>query len=53
MTGINRHRGTQGELWQPRFFDRAIGTVKEYHEKVEEEPLKSSSADGRLSATPA
>ena len=35
MTGINQHRGTEGELWQPRFFDRAIRTVKEYHEKVE------------------
>jgi putative transposase len=35
MTGINQHRGAEGELWQPRFFDRAIRTVKEYHEKVE------------------
>ena len=35
MTGINQHRGTEGELWQPRFFDRAIRTVKEYREKVE------------------
>jgi len=35
MTGINRRRGTEGELWQPRFFDRALRTVKEYHEKVE------------------
>ena len=24
MTGINQHRGTEGELWQPHFFDRAI-----------------------------
>jgi len=22
-------------LWQPRFFDRALRTVKEYHEKLE------------------
>ena len=35
MTGINQHRGTEGELWQPRFFDRTIRTVGEYHEKVE------------------
>ena len=30
-----RPRGTEGELCQPRFFDRALRTVKEYHEKVE------------------
>jgi REP element-mobilizing transposase RayT len=35
VTGINRLRGTEGELWQPRFFDRALRTVEEYHEKVE------------------
>jgi putative transposase len=35
MTAINRRRGTEGELWQPRFFDRALRTVKEYNEKVE------------------
>jgi hypothetical protein len=28
-------RGVGGELWQPRFFDRALRTVKEYNEKVE------------------
>jgi REP element-mobilizing transposase RayT len=33
MTGVSQHRGTEGELWQPRFFDRAIRTVKEYHER--------------------
>lgn len=33
MTGINQQRGTEGELWQPRFFDRAVRTVREY--KVE------------------
>ena len=35
MTGINQRRGTEGGLWQPRFFDRTLRTVKEYHEKVE------------------
>jgi putative transposase len=35
MRAINRRRGAQGELWQPRFFDRALRTVKEYNEKVE------------------
>lgn len=35
MSGINRRRGAEGELWQPRFFDRALRTVKEYNEKVE------------------
>ena len=32
---VNRLRGEEGELWQPRFFDRALCTVKEYNEKVE------------------
>ena len=32
---INRRRGETAELWQGRFFDRALRTVKEYHEKVE------------------
>jgi len=32
---INRSRGESGLLWQPRFFDRAVRTVKEYYEKVE------------------
>ena len=31
---INRWRGESGRLFQPRFFDRALRTVKEYHEKV-------------------
>ena len=35
MSAINRRRGAEGELWQPRFFDRALRTVKEYHDKVE------------------
>lgn len=32
---INRMRGESGLLFQPRFFDRALRTVREYHEKVE------------------
>ena len=32
---INRARRELGRLWQPRFFDRALRTVKEYHEKVQ------------------
>jgi putative transposase len=32
---INRRRREAGMLWQPRFFDRALRTVREYNEKVE------------------
>jgi putative transposase len=32
---INQLRGDSGILWQGRFFDRVLRTVKEYHEKVE------------------
>ncbi|MGD0128367.1 MAG: transposase [Terriglobia bacterium] len=32
---INRRRHEAGILWQPRFFDRALRTVREYNEKVE------------------
>jgi len=35
MSAVNKRRGTEGELWQPRFFDRALRTVQEYNEKVE------------------
>jgi len=35
MSAVNKRRGTEGELWQPRFFDRALRTVREYNEKVE------------------
>ena len=35
MVSINLARGTRGELWQGRFFDRAVRTVKEYHETFE------------------
>jgi REP-associated tyrosine transposase len=31
---IHRERGESGELWQARFFDRALRTVREYNEKV-------------------
>ena len=34
-TAINVHLREKGELWQERFFDRALRTVKEYHNKVE------------------
>jgi putative transposase len=32
---IHRRRAASGEVWQPRFFDRALRKVKEYNEKVE------------------
>jgi len=32
---INAGRGERGLLWQPRFFDRALRSVKEYYEEVE------------------
>ena len=32
---ITRRRAERGELWQARFFDRALRTVKEYNEKIE------------------
>jgi hypothetical protein len=32
---INRGRAEAGEVWQGRFFDRALRTVEEYSEKVE------------------
>ena len=35
MISINLGRGEAGELWQGRFFDRALRTVKEYMETVE------------------
>jgi len=35
MVAINVRLGEAGELWQGRFFDRALRTVKEYHAKVE------------------
>ena len=35
LSAINQQRGAEGELWQSRFFDRALRTVEEYNEKVE------------------
>jgi putative transposase len=35
MRQINKLGGEAVLLWQGRFFDRAVRTVKEYHEKVE------------------
>jgi hypothetical protein len=35
VSAVNQRRGADGELWQTRFFDRALRTVKEYNEKVE------------------
>ena len=32
---INASRKESGLLWQPRFFDRALRTVREYNEKAE------------------
>jgi putative transposase len=32
---INAGRSESGLLWQPRFFDRALRTVKEYYDKVD------------------
>jgi REP element-mobilizing transposase RayT len=34
MGAVNQRRGADGELWQPRFFDRALRSVKEYNQKV-------------------
>ena len=41
---INGGRKETGLLWQPRLFDRALRTVKEYYEKVEyihQNPVKA------------
>ena len=35
VSAMNLRRSASGEVWQPRFFDRALRTVKEYNEKVE------------------
>jgi putative transposase len=32
---IHARRGERGLLWQPRFFDRALRSVKEYYDKLE------------------
>ena len=46
---INRSRCEAGLLFPPRFFDRALRTVREYHEKVEYihyNPVKAGRAAG-------
>jgi hypothetical protein len=35
MSAVNPRRGADGELWQPRLFDRALRSVKGYNQKVE------------------
>jgi hypothetical protein len=48
LTLITRRGAEAGELWQPRFFDRALRTVKAYGEKVEYlhlNPVKAGLAD--------
>jgi hypothetical protein len=40
MSAVNQRRGADGELWQPKFFDRALRSVKEYNQKVESIHLK-------------
>jgi hypothetical protein len=35
MQRINRLWRASGELWQPRYFDHAIRSVKEYYETLE------------------
>jgi len=34
-TADRKNGGPRYQVWQPRFFDRALRTVKEYNEKVE------------------
>jgi REP element-mobilizing transposase RayT len=44
---LNAGRKESGLLWQPRFFDRALRTVREYWEKVEylhQNPVKAGLA---------
>ena len=44
MSTVNRRRGADGELGQPRFFDRAPRGVKEYKQKVKSIHLNPVSA---------
>ena len=44
---VKRRRGETGQLWQGRFFDRALRTVKEYQEKEKPQSLGKA----RLCAT--
>jgi len=32
---INRSRQTRGRVWQPRYFDRIVRNVREYHKTVD------------------
>jgi REP element-mobilizing transposase RayT len=32
---VNARRGLRGPLWQPRYYDEIIGTVKQYHETLD------------------
>ena len=34
MSAVNQRRGAEGELWQPKFFDRVLRSVKGNNEKV-------------------
>jgi putative transposase len=34
MRRINSRRGTRGALWQPRYFDEIIWTVRQYRETL-------------------
>jgi hypothetical protein len=33
--GINRSRRAKGPVWQPRYFDRIVRDVREYHKTME------------------
>jgi hypothetical protein len=57
ISAVNQRRGADGELWQPRFFDRAPRSVRECNQKVESihlnlvEPLWSAAwkiGDGQM-----
>ena len=32
---VNARRGLRGSLWQPRYYDEIIWTVKQYHETLD------------------
>lgn len=34
MQAVNRSRGKRGHLWQARYYDHAIRTVKEFHDAL-------------------
>src|ERR1019366_8611841 len=35
MRRVNARRGLRGPLWQPRYYDEIIWTVKQYHETLD------------------